>query len=260
MAMFDLTWDTSFSIASVRLNRPPANAIGFEEIEQLDTTLGRVEATQSGRALIFHSHSRFFSAGANLALMGAAADAPHGAERLMKLASRMQAVFARLESLPIPTFCAISGICVGAGLELALACDFRVAERNATLGLPEARIGLLPGAGGTQRLVAVAGMATARRLILSGEMISGEDAHRLGIVHDVVAPGAALDFSVDLARSITAAPRRTLQAIKRCLAVAPSAQGYQFEIEETLALHREPETKALIAAFLLRSKKKKVAV
>ena len=172
----------------------------------------------------------------------------------------MQETFAKIEALPIPTFCAISGICVGGGLELALACDIRVAERNATVGLPEVKIGLLPGAGGTQRLVRIAGPAVARRLILTGELISGVSAHQLGIVQDLCEPGGAYDAALELARTMARAPRHTVVAIKRCLALAPSADGFAAEIAETLALHREPETKALIGAFLARSKTKKVAV
>jgi enoyl-CoA hydratase/carnithine racemase len=259
--MFDLSLDPSTSIASVRLNRPPANAIGLKEIEQLDAVLDNVAASSAMRALVFHSHSRFFSAGADIALMGRVASAPDGPEQLRDLGVRMQATFRKLELLPIPTLCAISGICVGGGLELALACDLRVAERNATLGLPESRIGLLPGAGGTQRLTALAGLPVAKRLILTGELISGEEAYRLGVVQDLVAPGSAWEHANALARTIIAAPQRTIEAIKRCLALAPSETGYEAEIEETLALHREPETKALIAEFLRRaSQKRKVAV
>jgi len=258
--MFETAWHDSGSIAVLRLNRPPANALGFQEIEDLDSKLERLSVTPTLRAIVFHSTLRFFSGGADIALMGEISDLPDGPEKLARLSAQMQATFARLEALPIATFCAISGICVGGGLELALACDFRIAEKSATVGLPEIKIGLLPGAGGTQRLTRVAGVDAARRLILTGELISGTEAHRLGIVQDLVAPGTALESAPTLARSVNEAPRSAVAAIKRCLALAPSPEGYAAEVAETLVLHREQETKARIHGFLSRHGRRKAAI
>jgi enoyl-CoA hydratase/carnithine racemase len=260
MGMFETRWENSGAIALVRLDRPPANAFGSDEVDELDALIDRLAAAPSVRAVLFHSRARFFSAGADIGFMRGAAGAEGGVERLAHFAARLQAAFAKLEALPIVSGSAISGICLGGGLELALACDFRIAESNAVLGLPEARIGLLPAGGGTQRLTKVAGSAVAKRLILTGDSVSGEEAKRLGIVHDVVAPGAATDALLALVRTSITAPRKTLAAIKRCIALAPSPAGYQAEVEGTRALQGESETQALITAFVERSRKKKVAV
>jgi len=255
--MFDLSWLDSGAIAVVRLNRPPANAIGLDQVRELDSLIDRLHDTPC-RAVLFHAEGRFFSAGADIGLMGKA-DGSADAATPQRMARDMQRVYAKLESLAVPTICAIAGICVGGGMELALSCDIRVATRDARFGLPESRIGLLPGAGGTQRLVAVAGIAVAKRLILTGEIISGELAQRYGIVQDLVETGRAYDHALTLARAIAATPTRTIAAIARCIALAPSPAGYEAELEESAALHDQPETKALIDAFAARSKAKKAA-
>jgi enoyl-CoA hydratase/carnithine racemase len=258
--MFDISWLGSGAVAAVRLNRPPANAIGLVEINELEQLVDRLATAPTVRAALFYTQLRFFSAGADIELMGASMDAPDGPEKLAHLSERMQTTFAKIEALPIPTVAAIAGVCVGGGLELALACDIRIAERSARIGLPEVKLGLIPGAGGTQRLARLCGVAAAKRLILTGDLISGEDAHDLGIVQELASGMSAYEASLELAHSFAEAPRRSLAAIKRCIALAPSAEGYAAEIAETLALHREPETKARIEAFLARSRSKKVAV
>lgn len=255
--MFEVSWREDDRVAVIRLHRPPANAIGPSEIDALDAALDEVEGSEHCRAVVFHSQERFFSAGADIALMGEVIGEPSGPEQLVALAARMQKTFERLERLSRPTLAALSGIAAGGGLELALACDIRIAEAGARLGLPEARIGLLPAAGGTQRLTAVAGAPVARRLVLTGELVDGAQAQRLGIVQDLAEDGGAFEAALDLARALAGIPPRAVQAIKRCLALAPSQEGFAAELEETLALYREPATRALIAEFLQRSRKTK---
>jgi enoyl-CoA hydratase/carnithine racemase len=172
----------------------------------------------------------------------------------------MQAVFAKLEALPVPTIAAISGICVGGGFELVLACDLRVAESSASVGLPEVNIGLLPGAGGTQRVTRIAGTAVAKRLILTGALVDGDEAARLGLVHDLAGVEGALQAGLRLAESLVGAPRNALAAIKRCIALAPSEEGFAAEVSETEKLLGEEGTVSLIGSFLMRSRQKKVAV
>ncbi|MER2537023.1 MAG: enoyl-CoA hydratase/isomerase family protein [Rhizobiaceae bacterium] len=253
--MFGLSWRHGGRIALVELNRPPANAIGLLQIEQLSTVLSEIEASHECRVVIFHSSGRFFSAGADIKLMAEHVDHREGAEAMAAMGAAMQAAFGRVEKLPVVTIAAITGICVGGGLELALACDMRVADGGASTGFPEMRIGLLPAAGGTQRLTRIAGPAVASRLILTGEIIPAGKAHGYGIFQELAEPGKALEKAMELAGMVSAAPRVTIEAIKRCLAVAPSQEGYEMESRETLALHRQPETKALIRAFFERSAK-----
>jgi enoyl-CoA hydratase len=258
--MFDISWRDADSIAVVTLENPPANALGLKQIDELSALLDRLVASDSLRAIIFRSRSRFFSAGADIALMADAMQFPDGPDRMAELCRKMQRTFDKLEAIEVPTFAAITGICVGGGLEMALACDFRIAEKEALVGLPEVKIGLLPGAGGTQRLTAIAGRGVATQLIMTGDLVTGDRAMEMGIVQEATATGHAFDRTLDLARAIIAAPRRSLQAIKKCLALAPSDAGLEAEVSETRALHMEAETRRRIGAFLEKTAKKRVAV
>lgn len=237
---------------SVEIDRPPANAFDKDAVVALHCSLDEIETDQDVHAVLFWSRGRFFSAGADIYGMGKEIGAADGTERLASIAQAMQDVFGRVEALSIPSVCALAGIAIGGGLELALACDIRVAERSATLGLSEAKLGLVPGAGGTQRLTRIAGTSVARRLILTGELISGERAHALGIVHDLVEDGGTYDAALALCRGMADIPRGALAANKRCLRVAPSVEGLQAEIAETLALQKSPETRELILSFMAR--------
>lgn len=249
--MFALTREPG-GVAVVEIDRPPANAIGPGDLDELARVLRAATEDADCRALVFAARGRFFSAGADIKLMeGGGADAA-ARERLVDLARVMQATFDAIEALPLPTIAALGGIATGGGLELALACDLRVAAADARLGLTETRIGLIPGAGGTQRLVAVAGRAVALRMILLGELISGEEAARLGVVHESVDAPALRDRALALAGELAAQPRAALAAAKRCIRLAPSAQGYAAEIAATAELHASAETQACIAAFLRR--------
>jgi enoyl-CoA hydratase/carnithine racemase len=234
--------------------------LGLPQVEELEALLDYLKGVPTLRAIIFHSHLRFFSAGADLAFIEELSASPDGAKELARFCARMQSVFAKLEAMPMLTVAAISGICVGGGFELALACDFRIAERDATVGLPEVRIGLLPGAGGTQRLTRVAGAGVAKRVILTGALVDAGDALRLGMVQELAGDEGALEAAIQLADSVISAPRGAIAAIKHCIALAPSEAGYAAEISQTEALHREDETRSLISSFLARSRRKKVAV
>src|SRR5207244_2387427 len=119
---------------------------------------------------------------------------------------RLQAAFTRIEELRIPTIAAMRGPATGGGLELPLACDLRVAAEDARYGLPEIKLGLLPGAGGTQRLTELAGRATSLRLILRGELVSGREACSLGIVHWALPPDEVEPYATELATELARYP------------------------------------------------------
>ena len=141
---------------------------------------------------------------------------------------------------------------MGGGLELALACDLRIAAESARLGLPEARLGLLPGAGGTQRLTLLCGVPVAKRLILGAEVVDGVEAARLGIVHWAV-PGNQLQEKAEaLAKGIAALPSASLAACKRCIAAAgkPDHDGYGMELAATEDLLAAADTQSRVRAFL----------
>lgn len=250
--MFTLASGPAPGIYLVRLARPPANAMRFDDVVELERLMADARALPDCRALVFTAAGRFFSAGADIKEMRAPDGEAAPSAHLVALARTMQQAFAAIERFPAPTIAAINGVATGGGLELALACDFRIASKDARLGLTETRIGLIPGAGGTQRLTRIVGKAAALRMILTGEIVGGDDAAKLGLVHDALDAGEVIERALALARTLAAMPTQALRAAKRCIALAPSVEGYQAEIEETERLHGTQETRDAIAAFLNR--------
>ena len=164
------------------LSRPPVNALDETLIGQLHAVLDKAIADAGVSVLHIRSSQRVFCAGADLALIRACFETAQGPDEMTEVVRHMQRLYERLEVAPLATVAEIGGAALGGGLELGLACDFRVAALDATLGLPEAALGLLPGAGGTQRLTRLCGPGVAKRLILGAEVIGGAQALQLGIV------------------------------------------------------------------------------
>jgi enoyl-CoA hydratase len=240
--------------ALLRLNRPEAlNALSFAILRDIGAVLDEV-ATWKVRALVVTgAGEKAFCAGADIKeLRGRSMIAcKRGAEF-------GQAVFAKLERLPFPSVAAINGFAFGGGLELALACTFRVATPNAKLGLPEIKLGLIPGYGGTQRLPRVIGEARALDMILLGRTVGAEEAERIGLVHRVVT-GSAVDGAVALVREFSSYSLLALgfarDAVTRALDV-PIHEGLKIEADlSTLAFGTSDAAEGM-AAF---SEKRKAA-
>ena len=241
------------SIVTLTLCSPPVNAISEEWLAALAGELDAVTADGDCKVLHIRSSEKVFCAGADLDEVRGRIALSDGADRMFAYVAGIQRLFARLERLPVVTLAEIGGAAMGGGLELALACDLRIAANEAKLGLPEAQLGLIPGAGGTQRLTRLCGPATAARLILTAETVDGATAERLGLVH-WAAPRAEL-----AARARAAAERVSelsscaLSAAKACLAASrPERDGFAQELEFTRLLLREPETRSRIDAFFAR--------
>jgi enoyl-CoA hydratase/carnithine racemase len=246
-----LTVERTGAVAIVTLAHPPVNALGGALVDALDRALAALAVDPAVRVVHLRSALKAFCAGADLVEM--AANLPDRVDAQIDAVRGLQAVVARLESLPLVTLAEVGGAAMGGGLELALACDLRVAAREARLGLPETQLGLLPGAGGTQRLTALCGPAVAKRLILGAEILDGAAAAALGVVHWAVAREELAAFAAALAARLAALPRAALAAAKSCIAAAadPARDGYREELAATrhLLLH-EPETRARVEAFL----------
>ncbi len=239
-------------IAVATLTRPPVNAIDDAWVARLDAIVDEIEAHEDVRVLWIRSSGRVFCAGADLALMRERFASTEGRARMVALTRRMQQVFARIERSPRVSIAELGGAALGGGLELALACDIRIAAESARLGLPEAGLGLLPGAGGTQRLTRICGDAVARQLILGAEVIDGRRAVALGLVQHC-APAAELeDAARAQAERIAAVPAAALAACKRCITAAVDGleDGYEAEVQGTAMLYAHPPTQALIRKFL----------
>jgi len=243
-------------LAIVTLQRAPVNAIDEAWLACLDIALGAVERAESVAALLVRSSERQFCAGADLDLMRSRFDTPEGRTRFVAFVREIQRVFARLEQLPKVTIAEIGGAALGGGLELALACDLRLAADGAKLGLPEARLGLLPGAGGTQRLPRIVGDSTARRLILGAEVLTGGQAASLGLVHWSVPAAELAARAAAIAADLTSIPPAALAECKRCLRAAldPAVDGYAVELDATLALLANGATQERVRAFLAKKR------
>ena len=163
------------AITTVWLDNPPVNAVGAAIAEAITSALDALD--ERTRVVVLRGKGdRAFSAGADIAGLK---ESDGGARSIQQVADR-------IEAAPVPVVAAIHGYCLGGGLELALACDLRVAQRDAQLGFPEANLGLLPGGGGTQRAPRLIGLGRAAWLVMSGERIPAEQAERWGLVEFVV--------------------------------------------------------------------------
>lgn len=234
-------------IAVVTLDRPPLNAIDEQVVTELAGAIGELGGELETRAVLVRSAVEgVFMAGADIHEFERIAD--EGVERALLA----QAVFTQLAELPQPTVAAINGHALGGGLELALACDFRFLARadGALLGLPEVRLGLLPGAGGTQRLTRLVGPGRATELIMKGLQLTPDQAAEAGLVHFLVEPseleGRARDYTVRLARQAPIA----LRGIKRAIRAAVSPDGLAVERDAFREVLHSDDAQTGVKAFL----------
>jgi len=253
-ARHPITLDVEGAIAIATLDRPPVNAIDDAWVARLDAILDEVEAREEVRVLWIRSAARAFCAGADLALMRERFVSDAGRAQMVELTRAMQRVFARIERSRKVSLAGIRGAALGGGLELALACDIRLVADGAKLGLPEARLGLLPGAGGTQRLTRICGDAVARRMILAAEVVDGARAVAWGVAQDCLPDDRLEEAARALAQRIAAVPAPALAACKRCItaAVDGNEDGYEAEVAGTAMLYAQAESQALVQRFLAR--------
>lgn len=219
-------------VAVVWLHHPPVNALSRAVLQKLDDALAALEVDRTVRAVVVASDGAQFSAGADLKELAALdpKDAP-------KLVEQGQAVFQRLAGVPVPVVAAIHGLAVGGGLELALACDLRVADDSAKLGAPEVQHGLMPAWGGTQRLARLVGPSKASELCLTGALIGAAEALRIGLLNKVVPGGQELRAARDLGHTIGQRAPRAVRAAKRAIrdgAALPLKDGLALEAELVL--------------------------
>jgi enoyl-CoA hydratase len=251
--MFEV--DVSGSVASVTMNRAPVNAMNDAWVEGLHKVLDDLNARDDWSVLRLRSALKLFSGGADLKQIDGNFNLPIAQQA--GPGQRYQALFARIEAIERLTFAEIKGMALGGGLELALACDLRFASDEAKLGLPEVTLGLIPGAGGTQRLPRLCGRATAMRMIMSGELVSGAQALALGLVQ-WAAPQAEFDERVEavIKKFASIAPHAARAAKLAINAGFESGRdGFEAETEGVLACLGHPRTRELVGAFLARGTK-----
>ena len=246
--MFQIS--TAGAVTTLTLSHPPVNAISDEWVRKFEAKLDQLGASCS--VLHIRSDQKVFCAGADLKEMRGRMDVADGPDRMYAYVAGIQRLYFRIEALPQVTIAEISGAAMGGGFELALSCDLRIAANEAKVGLPEARLGLIPGAGGTQRLTRLCGPALAKRLILGAEVLDGATAAALSVVH-WSAPRAELAArAAEIAKRIADLPPAALAACKICIAAAgePGRGGYTDELNFTRLLLTNSETQKRVQAFL----------
>jgi enoyl-CoA hydratase len=241
------------NVAVIKLNRPEKlNALSPDAFSQLDDLLAKVELRKEVRALVITGDERAFAAGADIDHM-----ADMGIRDVCEIADTTVRVQERLATMPVPTIAAISGYCLGGGLELALCCDFRIATDTAVLGFPEITLGIIPGGGGTQRLPRLIGKGAALKLIMLGNRIDADEALDLGLVDQVVKVDALIEsvdaFTYKLAKQPAVALRAAKSAVNNGLSVSLN-QGIQMEKDLFCMLFGTEDQKEGMKAFLEKRK------
>ncbi len=243
-------------IGLVTLCRPPVNAVNLQWIEHLSTILDQLETDRGIAVVRIRSTLKVFCGGFDIGRIREHLERGEGAAAQIADTRRLQDVYFRLERLPQVTIAEINGAAMGGGLELALCCDLRIAAKDARLGLPEANLGQVPGAGGTQRLTRLCGPGVASRIILACESVTGQEARDLGIVQWAVERADLEPQTSALAERIASYPAETLAASKACIAARADRgrMGFEMELQMNHRLLGTPETRSCVAAFFSRAK------
>jgi len=215
-------------VALVTINRPEAlNALDQETLAELTTVFRELKEDSSAAAVVLTgAGKKAFIAGADINQLSGL-----DAMAAKEFSLRGQAVMQVIESFPKLVIAAVNGFCLGGGCEVALACHFRLAGRRAKFGLPEIKLGLIPGYGGTQRLARLVGRGVALEMMLSGDMISADEGYRIGLVNRVVEDEVLVENSIQLASSIIS---KSPSAVRYCLEAVNS--GTQMSLSEALGM------------------------
>ena len=240
--------DVSEGVAVVRLDRPPANAINLQMGLELQEAFREAGVRADVGAIVLTGGRKLFAAGADIKAM-----VSFGPEEIAPVANALGDACDLLASLPKISIAAVNGYALGGGFELALAADLRYLAADATIGQPEVNLGVIPGAGGTQRIVQLAGAGVARDLVYSGRMVPAEEAHRLGLAERVAGSNEVLEIALADARRFAAGPRNALAAAKAAIEGAvrsPGAVGLAREKALFIALFGGAEQREGMRAFL----------
>lgn len=205
--MASITHSRDGDVALITLSNPPLNLFGEDSFDALDDCISEVEGSDA-RAVVWRAEGDTFSAGVDVQVFADAAEAGQGFPSLVGPVKR-------LEALAVPSLAVCQGLCLTAGLEVALGCDMIWAGESARFGLVERVVGLTPGAGGTQRIAERAGPARARELVMSGRIYDAATMERWNVVNRVVADAELADKAMAFARELAAGPTRAHAMTKR---------------------------------------------
>lgn len=236
-------------VAVLTVNHPPANTLTPELLAELEAAFDALALDDSVKVVILTGAGRFFMAGADIRVLAAIPSGREGED----MALRGQAILNKIEAFEKPVIVAINGACLGGGLELAMCCHIRLAAEGARLGQPEISLGLMPGFGGTQRLTRLVGRSKATELILTGDLISAQEAKELGLVSQVLPPEDLMRQAKGLARRIVSKGQVAVRSVLRGI-----HEGSRMSLGEAFALEARlfgelcdtEDRKEGVAAFL----------
>ncbi len=233
------------AVVVLRLNRPEVlNALDSQVMGELADRMGEADRDPEVAAMVITGTGRAFAAGADISQMAKASPA-----ELMELDHLAR--WDQIRQVKKPVIAAVFGFCLGGGLELAMAADVIVASEDARFGQPEIKIGVMPGAGGTQMLTRLVGAQRAMEMVLTGRMVDADEAYRIGLVARLVPMGTAEAEAMVLAEEIAAMPRLAVQLAKESVRrVALSGLDYAFERKNFYLLFSTEDQKEGMAAFL----------
>ena len=236
------------TIATIRLDRPKMNALNGQVQEEIAAAAAEVTGDTAIRAVILYGGERVFAAGADIKEM-AGLGYPAMAER----SARLQAAFSAVAAIPKPVVAAVTGYALGGGLELALCADFRVLGESAKVGQPEILLGIIPGAGGTQRLPRLIGPARAKDLIFTGRQVPADEALAIGLADKVVPDAEVYQAARDLVARYATGPALALRAAKQAVdkgLEVDLATGLEIERLQFAALFATEDQKTGMRSFI----------
>ena len=215
-------------VGTIVLARPPMNALNAQMQQEIREAASEASSRDDVRAVIVYGGPKVFAAGADVKEM-----AGWSYQEMVGRSAALQASFTAVAQIPKPTIAAITGYALGGGCELAMCCDLRIAGDNAKLGQPEIRLGIIPGAGGTQRLTRLVGPSRAKDIIFTGRFVNAEEALHIGLVDRVVAPDDVYAEALVLAREFAVGAALALRAAKESI-----DRGIDLDLQAGLEIER----------------------
>lgn len=246
-----VTYEVDGAVATITLNRPPVNALNKDLISDLAEAFG-LAADDAVRAVVL-TGSPHFAAGADITGFQASFDAGDDDRQ----ASGLTQAVAALESLAKPTIAAVTGFALGGGLELAMGTDFRYLGEGAKVGQPEIKLGIIPGAGGTQRLARIVGAQRCKELCMSGRHVEADEALALGLADKTAPDDEVLALAQNDAKRFASGPTKAYAAVKEAVRFGydlPLEEGIAVEAEQFSAVFKTADARIGVAAFIAKER------
>lgn len=233
-------------VVALRIDRPPLNALSRVLLKELDAAARGLASDADVKAVVVFGGAKAFAAGADISEFG-------GQPEAREVGKRFRTAFDKIGEIPRPVIAAVNGVALGGGLELALACDLRLAADNARVGQPEILLGIIPGAGGTQRLPALVGPARAKELIWSGRQVKADEALAMGLVDRVVSAAELEDAALEWAGSFASGAVAAMGLAKRAIDGGlgrPLGEGLDLEAEAFVEVFGTEDAATGVRSFL----------